>query len=257
MQWYYAVGKKKVGPLEKAGIEKLAKEGIITPETLVWTEGIEGWLPYQKVNSSLSITTETSEGAVINADGGVDIQNQQLVCSECGGSFPSGDTVKYGESTICASCKSAFFQKIKEGRRTSSDMIFGGVLGRFGAKFLDNLITGLTSYAVILPLGFLAQDNPSNIGTASILIMVIQFAIPITYVTWFIGKYQATPGKMAAGLIIVSPDGGRISYLKAFARYFAEILSGILLGIGYLMAAFDEEKRTLHDRICATRVIKK
>jgi uncharacterized RDD family membrane protein YckC len=40
-------------------------------------------------------------------------------------------------------------------------------------------------------------------------------------------------------------------------RHFAEMLSGILLGIGYLMIAFDDEKRALHDRICDTRVIKK
>jgi hypothetical protein len=31
----------------------------------------------------------------------------------------------------------------------------------------------------------------------------------------------------------------------------------MILGIGYIMAAFDEpERRTLHDRICDTRVIK-
>jgi uncharacterized RDD family membrane protein YckC len=35
------------------------------------------------------------------------------------------------------------------------------------------------------------------------------------------------------------------------------MLSAILLGIGYLMIAFDDEKRALHDRICDTRVIKK
>ncbi|HET6371045.1 MAG TPA: RDD family protein, partial [Nitrospiria bacterium] len=43
----------------------------------------------------------------------------------------------------------------------------------------------------------------------------------------------------------------------ACGRYFAEILSGIILCIGYIMAAFDDEKRALHDRICGTRVIKK
>ena len=30
----------------------------------------------------------------------------------------------------------------------------------------------------------------------------------------------------------------------------------LILGIGYIMAGFDEQKRTLHDRICDTRVIK-
>jgi uncharacterized RDD family membrane protein YckC len=30
----------------------------------------------------------------------------------------------------------------------------------------------------------------------------------------------------------------------------------MILYIGYIMAGFDDEKRTLHDRICDTRVIK-
>ena len=33
-------------------------------------------------------------------------------------------------------------------------------------------------------------------------------------------------------------------------------LSIVMLGIGYLIAAFDDQKRTLHDHICDTRVIR-
>jgi uncharacterized RDD family membrane protein YckC len=32
-------------------------------------------------------------------------------------------------------------------------------------------------------------------------------------------------------------------------------ISAFILMIGYIMAAFDSEKRALHDRICETRVI--
>ena len=72
-----------------------------------------------------------------------------------------------------------------------------------------------------------------------------------------VGKHGATPGKMACGLKVVSPDGGPVSYGKACGRFFAEMLSGLTLGIGYIMVAFDDEKRALHDRICNTRVIRK
>jgi len=81
--------------------------------------------------------------------------------------------------------------------------------------------------------------------------------IGVTYATFFIGKYAATPGKMACKLKVVTSDGGQVSYARAFGRYFAEFLSAIIFFIGYIMAAFDEEKRALHDRICDTRVIKK
>jgi uncharacterized RDD family membrane protein YckC len=38
-------------------------------------------------------------------------------------------------------------------------------------------------------------------------------------------------------------------------RYFSEMLSGMIMMIGYIMAGFDDEKRALHDRICNTRVV--
>ena len=65
-----------------------------------------------------------------------------------------------------------------------------------------------------------------------------------------------TPGKMALDLKVVRPDGGPISLGRAVGRYFAKIVSGIILMIGYIMAGFDSEKRALHDMMCDTRVIK-
>jgi uncharacterized RDD family membrane protein YckC len=79
--------------------------------------------------------------------------------------------------------------------------------------------------------------------------------IAIGYETFFIGKYGATPGKMACKIKVVTADGGKVSYLLAFGRYFAKVLSSLTCLIGYIMAAFDDEKRALHDRICNTRVV--
>jgi len=40
-------------------------------------------------------------------------------------------------------------------------------------------------------------------------------------------------------------------------RFFATMLSQLTLYIGYIIAAFDDEKRSLHDHICDTRVVYK
>ena len=61
---------------------------------------------------------------------------------------------------------------------------------------------------------------------------------------------------MACGLKVIRPDGEEITYGRACGRFFADILSYVILFIGYIMVAFDEEKRALHDRICDTRVVK-
>lgn len=85
----------------------------------------------------------------------------------------------------------------------------------------------------------------------------LNMTIPLLYEGLMVGKYGATLGKMVLGLRVVRPDGGNVGYPLAFARYFAKMLSGLVLGLGYLMAGFDSEKRGLHDMICSTRVIKK
>ena len=62
---------------------------------------------------------------------------------------------------------------------------------------------------------------------------------------------------MAVKARVVNADGSKVSYAKAFARSLAEYLSIVTLFIGYILAAFDSEKRALHDRVCGTRVVKK
>ena len=66
----------------------------------------------------------------------------------------------------------------------------------------------------------------------------------------------ATVGKMALGLRVVTSNGQRLSFMNATGRYFAKIISAIILGIGYLMIAFTDRKRGLHDMIAGTLVIK-
>ena len=77
------------------------------------------------------------------------------------------------------------------------------------------------------------------------------------YTIFFLGKYGATPGKMACKLQVVVADGSKISYARATGRFFAEMLSGMICYIGYIMVGFDAQKRALHDHICNTRVIYK
>jgi uncharacterized RDD family membrane protein YckC len=86
--------------------------------------------------------------------------------------------------------------------------------------------------------------------------MLTDTAITAAYFTFFVGALAASPGKLALGLKVVRPDGSAVGYGRALGRYFAGILSWMILFIGYIMVAFDSEKRGLHDMICDTRVIK-
>jgi uncharacterized RDD family membrane protein YckC len=68
----------------------------------------------------------------------------------------------------------------------------------------------------------------------------------------------ATLGKQALGLRIIRADGARLTFGRATARYFLKYIITPLvpLFIGYLMAAFTNRKRALHDVLADTLVIR-
>jgi uncharacterized RDD family membrane protein YckC len=181
------------------------------------------------------------------------------ICSVCNKPFPREEMVRFGPSLVCAACKPTYVQMLEQGASTPGAFRYGGFWIRFAAKFVDGLVIGvvnlLISYLITLPIANPA--DPSSVLIASALSTLANFAFAIGITTWFLGRFGATPGKMAFGLVVVHPDGRSISYSRAFGRYFAEIISSLTLGIGYLIAAFDDEKRALHDRICDTRVVYK
>ena len=125
--------------------------------------------------------------------------------------------------------------------------VFAGFWRRAAALFVDFLILLIPQSAV-------------NLGLASMptLAMLINIALSAAYFVAFHGSAKmATPGKMAFGIKVATLEGNRISVPLAVGRYFATWLSGLILGIGYLMAAFTERKQALHDMLCKTVVVNK
>lgn len=76
----------------------------------------------------------------------------------------------------------------------------------------------------------------------------------LAYKTVFVSQGGQTPGKMAAGIRVIRADGEPVVVGRALGRAAGEYLSSIVLGLGYLIAAFGE-KRALHDYVAGTRVI--
>jgi uncharacterized RDD family membrane protein YckC len=101
------------------------------------------------------------------------------------------------------------------------------------------------------PMSFLVPRTLAILGISTLVNLILVIA----YEVYFLSTRGATPGKMVFGLKVVRADGSGISRGLAAGRYFASWVSSITLGIGYIMAGMDEEKRALHDRICDTRVI--
>lgn len=68
---------------------------------------------------------------------------------------------------------------------------------------------------------------------------------------------QATPGKLALGLRVTDEFGRRIGFARATGRFFGKFISGLILDIGYLLAAWTPRKQALHDLLAACCVVRK
>ena len=62
--------------------------------------------------------------------------------------------------------------------------------------------------------------------------------------------------KKVLGLRVTDLNGNQISFGNATGRHFAKMLSGLLLGIGFIMIAFTDQKQGLHDQIAGTLVLR-
>lgn len=104
---------------------------------------------------------------------------------------------------------------------------------RGGALVVDTVILALCVFLPIRSLGALVN---------------------IAYKTIFVSQGGQTPGKMAAGIKVVTVAGDPVGVGRALVRAASEYLSAFTLSLGYFVAALPE-KRALHDYIAGTRVV--
>lgn len=253
MEWYYEQHGKPCGPIDEKTLRTLLADGLVTYSTRVWNPTLSDW---QALGMSLGVTGSQAGSAVASA-------LDEHVCVECRRVFPSSQLIHYGNLWVCGNCKATVFQRLQEGSAITGAKVFPGFWYRVGAKIIDWIITGMVSMliqSIYMPaLNFENMETGKDFSFFALFMMVnmlVSILIPLSYNTFFLGKYGATPGKMALGMKVIMSYGGPVTYGRAALRYLAEMLSSMILMIGYLMAAWDEEVRTLHDRLCETRVVK-
>ena len=151
---------------------------------------------------------------------------------------------------------------------------YAGFFMRFVALLVDGFILNVVSYVLILPLmgGFdmsMFLEDPDMMSEAEAMEYGMQMfsifgklAVLSLIASWLYyalmesSSKQGTLGKMALGIKVTDMDGNRISFGRATGRYFSKIISAIPLYIGFIMAAFTDNKQALHDKIASTLVLK-
>lgn len=146
---------------------------------------------------------------------------------------------------------------------TEQKLEYAGFWIRFVAALIDGIILGVVNMVLSFALigggmGMSMAAGDGDIGSFGMMFAVyyiIVIGIQVAYYALMESSArQATLGKMAVGIKVGNEQGGRISAMNAVGRYFAKIISTLILLIGYIMAAFDVRKQALHDKIASTVV---
>lgn len=152
------------------------------------------------------------------------------------------------------------------------DVVPAGFLRRWAALFLDQLILSAGFYALMFVVifaigiggGFESLESMDSDDPPA-WVIALYFGTTLIYVV-VAGLYyslmessaaQATLGKMALSIKVVDSAGARLSFPHALGRWFAASLSYLTFYVGFLMAAFTQEKRALHDYVAGTAVVDK
>jgi uncharacterized RDD family membrane protein YckC len=155
-----------------------------------------------------------------------------MYCRNCGAEH--SDTAEF-----CPNCGVA----TAGGGGLGVSVQYAGFWRRLGAYLIDLLI-------LLIPLFIL-----SRIGNGGQLLGLVAQWLYFAYQES--SEAQATIGKRALGIKVTDEAGDRISFGRATGRYFAKIISTIIILIGFIMIAFTRKKQGLHDMIAGTLVVMK
>ena len=120
---------------------------------------------------------------------------------------------------------------------------------RFLAIFIDGVILFVIQLIIASILGT-STSGRGGIGTFLGLIYLVFFWSSMS--PWA----GQTIGMKLLNLRVVKTDGSDLSLVIALIRYVGFFVSGLVLCIGFIWAAFDPNKQGWHDKIAGTYVIK-
>jgi len=247
MQWYYAIGGERFGPVTHSELERLVQAGTIVADTLIWRQGMNEWqtlAAVRAVNPAWFTERRQSTPPALET--------------------PEADTAPLLSTP----------ELVTDRTPEPEALVYAGFWSRFGAYVVDfflwwmvwQIFVGIVGTAYFSAAMAIAEHGPGYQPKPEELMVLVRFlgAACVIGLVWsiiydaiFLLRFGATPGKLIFGLRVVQADGRPLGFMRVAARSMAKALTGLTLGIGFLVAAFDEQKRGLHDFICNMRVVKK
>ncbi len=134
---------------------------------------------------------------------------------------------------------------------------YGGFWRRFASGFVDGVLFWLLGAIVNVSMGvsIVAPDWTEPNAQIALLLQAAAFWLYCALLES--SAKQGTLGQQLLDLKVTDLQGHRISIGRATGRHFAQFISALLLGIGYLMIAFTKQKQGLHDMMAGCLVVRR
>jgi len=179
-------------------------------------------------------------------------------CTRCGRSYCPDCLVSFHGGLYDAGCKDAQLRDLAAGHSTLN---VASPWWRLVAAWVDGFVL-IIPFALIYYAGYRLSELPftewmrspgARWGTSGVMSI-----ISTLYEGILVARSGATVGKSAVGLRVVNADGSPVdargAWMRAGSKYFFSYTQ--ILGIIDTLMIFSQRRRTLHDRVASTLVIK-
>lgn len=225
--WHYtdAQGAEQ-GPVTADAVRAAYRAGQLGPSSQFWREGLPAWIGLAAATAELGLAP-TAPSA----------------------SDAAPDPYAMPRATLDGA----------PGLRDETDIVYAGFWRRFVALFIDGLVLVVPVVVLAGVLGVALAMGGSRSGREGVIVVVFYLAMIAVRGAYFAAMHasawQASLGKLAVGIKVTDERGGRLAFGQALGRWFAAGLSHLVVDLGFLMAAFTDRKRALHDMVAGTQVV--
>jgi uncharacterized RDD family membrane protein YckC len=129
-------------------------------------------------------------------------------------------------------------------------------LERAQAAAVDAILFAALGVVVLYFTGRAARVDVTALAPSWPALALYLGLLALFYAGYFTGTTGQTPGKLMTGLRVVVSTGRPPSYPRAMARALLGVTGIALAGAFLVPMAFDPARRTLHDRLFRTRVVR-
>jgi uncharacterized RDD family membrane protein YckC len=142
--------------------------------------------------------------------------------------------------------------------KSPADSPFVPLWRRLAAASYDALVVAAlwfiaTAIAMVVTHGAITPDHP----LAELIYRLYILAVGFLFFGGFWVRNRQTLGMLAWRVKLVQAgSGAKITWTQALVRYLAAYLSWAPLGLGFWWSLWDPEKKTWHDRLSGTRLVR-